>query len=337
MRIQIPSTWRNFPALPVAIALALMILTGVAGTQPRAADKKTVSVLYAGSLTAVMEKQVGPAFTQKTSYAYQGEGQGSTGAANMMRDGLRKPDVFISADPAVNEKILMGAANHNLVRWYLTFASAELVVGFNPRSKFAPAFEEAQAGHRTWYEVLALPGVKLGRTDPDLDPKGYRTLFLFSLAEKYYHKGGLVALLGGPHNPAQIFPEPELLARLEAGQVDAAIFYKHEVLAHGLPYISLPPELNQGDPALAALYAKQVYMTQKGVTVHGTPILFTVTVPTAAADEEGAVTLVKFLVSPDGRRIFAKAGFGSVPVKAGGDMADIPAALRKMVEGPYKP
>jgi molybdate/tungstate transport system substrate-binding protein len=331
-----------------AAAATLVIITALAafaflwafpsGAFPtRVGNKRSVNVLYAGSLTAVMEKSIGPSFTHKTGYAFQGEGQGSTGAANMMRDGLRKPDVFISADAAVNEKTLMGAANHDLVRWYITFASAELVLGFNPKSKFAPQFEEAQAGHRAWYEVLAEPGVKLGRTDPDLDPKGYRTLFLFSMAQNYYHKPGIVALLGGPHNPAQIFPEPELLARLEAGQVDAAIFYKHEVLAHAWPYIAFPPQLNQGDPALAALYAGQTYMTQKGVLMRGSPILFTATIPVAATDPRGAAEFVEFLLSPDGRKLLARAGLDNVPIRAGGDMNQIPPAIRKRVEGPYKP
>ena len=276
-----------------ALGPAWAFLSAAAPTSTKA--EKPVNVLYAGSLTSVMEKSIGPAFTQKTGHAFQGEGQGSTGAANMMRDGLRKPDVFISADAAVNEKILMGAANHDLVRWYVTFASAELVLGFNPKSKFAPQFEEAQAVHRAWFDVLAEPGVKFGRTDPDLDPKGYRTLFLFSMAQSYYKKSGFVESPGGPHNPDQIFPEPKLLARLEAGQVDAAIFYKHEVLAHGLPYITFPPQLNQGDPAFAALYARQTYMTKKGALMRGSPILFTVTIPVNAPDPDATAEFVQFL------------------------------------------
>jgi len=331
---------RAMGALARSVALAALGLTGafVSAARPAPAKgKQPVSVLYAGSLTAVMEKSIGPAFTQKTGRAFQGEGQGSTGAANMMRDGLRKPDVFISADAAVNEKILMGAANSDLIRWYVTFASAELVLGFNLKSRFAPQFEEAQAGHRAWYEELAVPGAKFGRTDPDLDPKGYRTLFLFAMAQNYYKKPGIVELLGGPHNPDQIFPEPELLARLEAGQVDAAIFYRHEVLAHRLPYISFPPQLNQGDPALAALYAQQTYMTKKGVLMRGSPILFTVTIPVNAPDPQGAAEFVEFLLSPEGRKLLKRAGLDNVPIRAGGDITQIPAAIRKRVEGPYQP
>src|SRR6185295_12046572 len=94
----------------------------------------SVSVLYAGSLATVMENGLGPAFSKATGYEYQGEAQGSLGAARMIRDGLRRPDVFISADPSVNEKVLMGSQNGELVTWFLTLASSQLVLAYNPNS-----------------------------------------------------------------------------------------------------------------------------------------------------------------------------------------------------------
>src|SRR5881392_2154048 len=78
------------------------------------AGQQTVSVLYAGSLATVMENGIGPAFAKATGYGYQGEAQGSLGAAQMLRDHLRDPDVFISADPLVNLNILMGSQNGNV-------------------------------------------------------------------------------------------------------------------------------------------------------------------------------------------------------------------------------
>jgi len=80
----------------------------------RQVQKGSVSVLYAGSLATVMEDGVGPAFSKATDYAYKGEAHGSLGAARFIRDRLRAPDVFISADPSVNESVLMGSKNGNL-------------------------------------------------------------------------------------------------------------------------------------------------------------------------------------------------------------------------------
>src|SRR5258708_5293181 len=72
-------------------------------------QKPVASVLYAGSLATVMENGLGPAFSKKSGIEYKGEAQGSLGGARMIHDGLRSPDVFISADPTVNETVLMGA------------------------------------------------------------------------------------------------------------------------------------------------------------------------------------------------------------------------------------
>jgi molybdate/tungstate transport system substrate-binding protein len=336
--MKIYGRWRA-AAIAAILLLAFAAIVGTQAAPPtrqrQFAGKKPVLVLYAGSLTTVMEEGVGPAFQQETGYLYRGEGQGSMGAANMIRDRLRTPDIFISADPAVNDRLLIGPANHDLVRWYVAFASAELVLGYNPRSKFAADFAAARAGRKNWYDVLAMPGVKFGRTDPELDPKGYRTLFLFSLADNFYRRPGISALLGHPENPAQIFPEPELLARMEAGQVDAGIFYRPEVLAHHIPFITLPPQLNQSDPALAALYARQSFSDSDGITVHGSPILFTVTIPVDAPNPNGARQFVMFLLSPQGRDRLHSAGFNSVPVKAAGDIGQIPPAIRRLVQTEY--
>jgi molybdate/tungstate transport system substrate-binding protein len=323
-------------AAAVILLLVFMAIGAADGAQQKRQQqtlpKPPVLVLYAGSLTTVMEESIGPAFQQKTGFLYRGEGQGSVGAANMIRDRLRTPDIFISADPAVNDRLLVGPANHDMVRWYLAFASGELVIGYNPRSKFAADFAAAAAGHKNWYDVVTMPGVRFGRTDPDLDPKGYRTFFLFAAAKNFYHRPGMMAFLGLPQNPTQVFPEPELLARMEAGQVDAGIFYRHEVLAHGIPFIALPPELNQSDPALAPLYAKQSFTNSNGVTIHGSPILFTVTIPVQATNHRGAVAFVLLLLSPEGRDRLHSAGFNIVPAEAADDMGQIPPAIRRLVQ-----
>ena len=71
------------------------------------------------------------------------------GAAKMIFDGLRSPDVFISADAAVNDKVLM-TADKKLIDWYVTFASSAIVLGYNPQSKFKSLFVQVQAGKLPW-------------------------------------------------------------------------------------------------------------------------------------------------------------------------------------------
>lgn len=319
------AVWSRSVASAAALAVASSLLAGCGEGSPAG----TVSVLYAGSLAAVMEDGVGPAFRAASGYGLAGEAHGSLGAAHLVRDRLRRPDVFVSADPAVNQSVLMGDGNGNLATWYVTFASSQLVVGYSPTSPFAEEFAT-----RPWYEVLAQPGLRFGRGDPSIDPKGYRTLFLFQLAAEHYGRPELAGLLGGDMNPDQIVPEVALLARVESGQLDAGVFYRHEAVAHDLPYVSLPPEVNLGDAGLADRYARAAYTSPAGELVTGAPILFTATIPRAAADPAGAEALVHFLLtSPD---LLERFGFGIVH-GIGGDPEQVPPRLRTIAEGPGGP
>ena len=146
-------------------------------------------------------------------------------------------DVFISANPKVNAD-LMGATNGGWVDWYVTFAQSPLVIGYNPSSRFA-----ADLKSKPWYEVLQEPGIRIGRTDPKLDPKGKLTLELLKKASTVYKLPDLSKkVLGAPENPAQVLPEESLVGRLQSGQIDVGFFYSTETTDLKIPAIALPPE-----------------------------------------------------------------------------------------------
>jgi len=279
-----------------------------------------------------MEKKVSPVFNQATGYTFQGESKGSTALANEIKGKLRTPDVFISADPRVNTT-LEGSSNGNYVSWYMTLAKTQLVLGYSPKSKYAADFQAAANGTKPWYQVLEESGVRIGRTDPLLDPKGYNTLFMFQLAQQYYHQIGLAQkILGNDENTSQIFPEEELVARLGSGQLDAGIFYLNEVKQQNLPYITLPSQINLGDPSLASTYAQASWTnpTTRKVT-KGAPIVYTITIPSTSKNKSGAIAFVNFLLSSQGQSILSGNGVLSTPVTASGDKAAIPQQLQQYV------
>ncbi|MGH2457640.1 MAG: extracellular solute-binding protein [Chloroflexota bacterium] len=287
----------------------------------------TVSVMYAGSLVTLMEKRVGPAFDEATGFTFQGEGKGSVAIANLIKGKTRTPDIFISADPSVNAR-LQGPANGDYVSWWVPFARTALVVAWSPKSKFAADFKAARAEKRPWESVLEESGLRLGRTDPALDPKGYRTLWLFQLDEaRTGDSGEARKILGPADNPAQIFPEEQLVARLQSGQLDAGIFYQIEAVEAGLPYLELPAAVNQGDPAQATHYATASYTDEKGVTYQGSPILYTVTIPSTARDRLGAESFVQFLFSAGGQKLLIQEGLRSTTPVISGDLSAVPAGL----------
>jgi molybdate/tungstate transport system substrate-binding protein len=317
----------------IGAALAVLFCVLAPLSCAKRSEERKVSVLYAGSLAGVMENGLGPASVKATGYEYQGEAQGSLGAARMIHDHLRTPDVFISADPSVNEAVLMGSQNQNLVTWFVTLASSQIVLAYNPQSKFAAKFQAAAAGTIPWYEVLQTPGLRFGRGDPRIDPKGYRTLFLFDLAAKHYNLPNLAALPGDPLNPDQVFPEIVLLARVESGQFDGGFFYKHEVVAHKLPYVTLPPEINLSDPKFSAFYAQASYTTPTGDHVTGAPIIFTITIPKTVQHKAAAEAFVRFMLSSND--LLEQFGLGSVDHRLAGDINQVPPDLRGLVAGTY--
>jgi molybdate/tungstate transport system substrate-binding protein len=118
---------------------------------PSLASAETVVVLYAGSLVNLMEHGVGPAFDKTTGDKFQGFAGGSNGLANQIKGRLRRGDVFISANPRVNDD-LTGAVNGDWVSWYINFAQSPLVIGYSPSSRFA-----SELKNKPWYEVLQNP------------------------------------------------------------------------------------------------------------------------------------------------------------------------------------
>lgn len=190
----------------------------------------TVSVLYAGSLVDLMEKTVGPAFDTATGFTFQGQGAGSNALATQISGKTVKADVFISASPAVNT-MLEGQKNGDWVSWYATFASSKLVIGINPKSSFA-----ADLRSKPWYDVVGQSGFRLGSTDALTDPKGKLSVTALESAAKSENKPELATIAKSYDN---VQPEESLVARLQAGQLDAAFFYASEAKAAGLETIPL--------------------------------------------------------------------------------------------------
>jgi molybdate/tungstate transport system substrate-binding protein len=315
--------------------LAVAMLLAPPSAKAVGARGGAVHVLYAGSLVALIENDLGPAFTKTTGIAVQGRPGGSVALAHMILDGSQIPDVFVSADPSVNELLLHPLSGPS-ARWFLTLARTAMVIGYSPSSRFARDFREVAAGHRPLYEVLSSHGLRLGRTDPRLDPKGYRTILTLRLAEQYYYHPGLeTTLLGEPENSAQTFPEEVLVGRLESGQLDAGFFYLNEVREQHLPYVVLPDEINLGNPAMAHLYARVTYADSAGVQHRGAPILYTVTIPSTSRNLSDAIQFVEFLYGAAGQKILNAHGLLRVRILVGGDPRTVPPSLRQLVRGTY--
>ncbi len=254
-------------------------------------------MLYAGSLANLMEHQLGPAFSRGSGYGYQGFAAGSTELAAQVKSGVRRGDVFISASPKADAK-LQGAANGNHVIWYVTFGSSPLVIGYNPHSSFA-----AQLKSRPWYEVITQPGIRVGRTDPKLDPKGKLTVKAMDQAASALHRSELRTAL----SRFPVFPEEDLVGRLEAGQLDAGFFYSVEATAQHIPTASLAP-----------VHASATY---------------TVTILRGAPNNKGAQAFLSFFLGAKGKAMLSRNGLSLVAPAITGPASAVPASVRRLVGG----
>lgn len=274
----------------------------------------TVDVLSAGSLLVALDDQVGPAFAKGGAFDYRGEFHGSNAVMQLVTSGQKHPDVVVSADAG----LLRDSLEPERAAWDVVFAANEVGIAYNPDTRVGRRLDAGDP----WYRVLLDSQIAAGRTDPDLDPLGYRTVMLFDLAERYYDRSGLADALKRHSTIAA--RESHLLASVEAGNRPAAFCYRNMARDHDLPFVELPAALNFADPAHADAYASATYTNDQGETVRGSPVLYAATVPADAADSTGGQAFVRFLLEhPD---LLRESGL-TVPKSLPETNGDVPAAV----------
>lgn len=291
--------WRLSIALAASVAFAtntLATASAEASSAAKAATKGTVSTLFAGSLLDYMEHDFGPSFQRAAGYGFEGFGGGSTELASEIKGQVRQGDVFISAAAAA-DRALEGATNGNWVSWYSTFMASPLELAYNPQSRFGAELRRGMP----WYEVLTQPGIRVGRTDPKLDPKGVLTVEAVENASKKLHDPALAKALSS----FEVFPETSLVGRLQAGQLDAGFFYAVEAKTAKLSTVSLAPVYKYAD--------------------------YTVTILNRAPDPSGAAALVRFLLNSGRKFTLEKNGLSPIKPQFSGSASRVPNSLRSPV------
>lgn len=297
----------------------------------------TVRVALPGTIEPVILSYIGPAFTATTGYRLELTRAPSIALVNRIISGELKPDVYISSD-ANQMKLLFGPDENQRVRWYTTILRSRTALLYSPRSRFADDFEAARTGRLAWYELLLRPGLVLKRPDPTVDSGGYRAIFVFELAEKHYGIPGLKQrIIGRDNDESQYFDRTKDYPLLRNGRIDATVQFVTNALVGGVPYINLPEEVDQSDPALAAWYATVSYTNPRGQTFQGAPAFYGVTILTAAENTAGAEAFVRFFLSEPSLNKLERAGFLRADIVAAGDVNAIPSSLRSLVRERSEP
>jgi molybdate/tungstate transport system substrate-binding protein len=105
----------------------------------------------------------------------------------------------------------------------------------------------------------------------------------------------------------------DLVALVQAGELDLAWLYASVARANGLAAVRLPSAIDLGSPADSATYATgsvRIAGRTHGdtIVVRGRPIRFALTVPADAPHPERGAAFAAFLLSAKGRALLAREG-----------------------------
>lgn len=310
------------------MAGAAFLLAGCGNSN--SGKSKEVIVFHAGSLSVPM-KQVAEEYEKMhPGTKILLESAGSLVCARKITE-LKKPcDIIASSDYFVINELLIP----EYTKWSIRFATNEIVIAGKEKSKYIN-----ELNSDNWMDILQRNDVIYARADPDSDPCGYRTIFTFMLAEKFYNKPGLAEKMV-IKNKEYIRPkEVDLVALLESNTIDYMFQYKSVAIQHGLKYIELPKEINLSDPSKNDIY-KSVSLDVAGnkpgvkMKVTGDYINYSITVLDMAPQKAEAINFLEFLLGPEGMNIFKINGQEPIIPFSTEEPELIPSKLLKYLKEP---
>ncbi|ADD09212.1 tungstate ABC transporter substrate-binding protein WtpA [Candidatus Aciduliprofundum boonei] len=308
----------------VVIAILIVLLILLAGgyyyINYQNTSEGSIKVLAAGSLSVPL-KELANKFQEKYGVKVYIETAGSIDTVKKVSELGIKADVVAVADYNAISSYLMP----NYTNWYIKFARNELVIAYTNNSRFAKEINSTN-----WMNILTRKDVRIGFSSPNDDPCGYRAVIMFYLAQLKY-KNGIFDNLILNHtgikidNGTIIVPNDselltttgkifikqksvDLLADLQAGDIDYAIEYLSVAKQHHINYIRLPDVINLSNSTLVSWYSKAVVKLADGKIIHGDAINYAVTIPNNAPNKEYAYKFVNMLLGKEGRSILKNCG-----------------------------
>jgi molybdate/tungstate transport system substrate-binding protein len=309
--------------LLTVILIATIVLTGC--NKHKKNKESELIIFHAGSL-AVPMKRLSEEF-EKTHPGVKvlSEAAGSLVCARKITE-LKQPcDILLSADYFVIDKMLIP----DYATWNIKFATNEIVVAYRDKSKYS-----SDINSLNWFNILMRPDVIYGRSDPNSDPCGYRSVFTASLAGDYYKRPGLTdSLLGKDRNCIRP-KEVDLVALLQTGVVDYIFQYKSVAIQHNLKFVDLPDEINLSDIGKKKSYSNVSVLVPgsepgKEVRVDGDYICYGGTILTNAPDKELALDFFNLMLSKKGQEILGESGQDPLIPAMTDQPGDIPETLIK--------
>lgn len=291
---------RSIRALSCLLTLVLAACGG---------DARGRLVVYnAGSLARPL-KAVLDTFARRQNVRIDQESAGSLESARKLTELGKIPDLIALADADVFPGYLVPAH----VDGYVEFARNRMVIAFTDNSR-----GQSNITPLNWYSIITRSDVEVGRSDPELDPNGYRTLMVWQLAEHAYDIPRLAERMAARSPPRNVRPkEADLIGLLEAGEFDYIWSYESIAKAMKFHYILLGDSVDLSNEAMAEFYATAKVSVRgatagSSVTFTGKPIMYAFAVPKNAPNPEIAGRFAAFLVSAEGQAILRREGLDAI-------------------------
>ncbi len=207
--------------------------------------------------------------------------------------------------------------------------------------------------NQTWKEIFKIialnPGTVVGVSNPFTDPSGYQAQCVLKLAGlAFFNNASYLwsAVYSHPSKYIMRNTEIDLLTLMTAN--NSVQFILSAYTSNAMPqtksyqqqgfnitYITLPPFINLGNLSYVNFYHKvNVTWTELGTTKTFTcdPVVYTITIPTAAPNQQAAIDFLLLLFSPAGQQVLES--YGIQPIVPGvvyGNYSAVPYPLRPFV------
>jgi molybdate/tungstate transport system substrate-binding protein len=303
------------------LLLVLAFFSGSCGSKKKS---ERLVIFHAGSLSYPIREISAAYMREHPGVEIISEAAGSVASIRKITELNRQADIIASADYHLIDHLLRPSHTGHNIR----FATNRMVIAFNDRSNYG---KEINAGN--WPEILVKPEVRIGSSDPDADPCGYRTLLSLRLEELRSNQDSLVEkILSGSRHFLRP-KETDLIALLETGTIDYMFIYESVAKQQQMSYVRLNDSINLSDPDLAGWYAQSKVIIRGSepgskLEIRGEPITYGISVLNHSPNPGLAWDFTAWLLNPEkGGKIINSGGQQPIHPALADDTTGIPEQL----------
>ena len=263
-----------------------------------------IRIFHAGSLSYPMRLLTENYQENQPEQSFLLEAAGSLNTIRKVTDLQRQADLVGSADYQLIDQLLIPVYS----RFNIAFASNSIVLAYAD-----PTLADT-LNQGNWLNILLNNQAKVGASDPNADPCGYRARLCLQLA-------GMMQGISRPDE--QILSgeryverpkETDLIVLLNTQTIDYLFTYESLARQYELHYLKLSDSVNLSDPRLNSWY-QQASLNVRGsesgdsLLVKGEAIIYGISVLKTAEKKEQVWDFVEMILQPEiGGKILQKAG-----------------------------